>query len=329
MFLSQVVEGEGTEVASPAKVSPAGEISSKLNENNGVNAAGDGDLILDSSSLNKEDQGNKDLRKAVTDSGKTETESQEIDKDVKELDSSMKSEKASKKRGRKRSTSLKHSRTDDTNRDDEKDAEKISNHDKNQSTVPSSLDEDPTSEAVPLEKGKESDAPASPNKDESEANIDLSSARREDSHDEKYPKKAGRGRKKGVSRDAATSTDAKAKKASEVTNDTEGRAASETEGRSHRRSGKKVPAKVSDEDMGCETVETSKDNNKSNLEVKAKESSKKDVIDSSVKEDREERKKRRGKGIVIKDTKQFAGEDDKKSSLKDEFKVSLSVLYQA
>uniref|UniRef100_A0A5B7B5K5 Tudor domain-containing protein n=1 Tax=Davidia involucrata TaxID=16924 RepID=A0A5B7B5K5_DAVIN len=308
---AQVAKESVTEEASPDEVNPTIDRSPKSVMSNGVAETGNEGTSVDPESLKKPEHGHHVNQSVNTsETSKVEPDDSNAGKLVK---SESKPEQTSKRRGRKLKSLINSIEPSNSSQvDSEKETERLTDRQKSRSKeVRSSPSEDPS---IEKETGVQL---SSPKASESEAVNVASPSPSERLPDEIRSKKAGRPkRKENLIQEALPSADV-SKRASEVTSD--------SEVKTQKRSGKKTPAGISNEDKTPALVDTSKNEGGTTSDSEAKplkQSSKKMDAGNNIEEGsslkKKEDGKRRGKG------KATSEKDVTKSSTKDNDKVIVS-----
>ncbi|KAA8525616.1 hypothetical protein F0562_007502 [Nyssa sinensis] len=325
---AQVAKKGVTEEASPGEVNPTIDRSPKLVMSNGVAETGNEGTSLDPESLKKPEHGHH-ANQSVNNSETSKVEPDDSDTG-KLVISESKPERTSKRRGRKLNSSINSTEPSESSRvDSEKETERLTDRRKSRSKdVSSSPGKDTSVEAsVPLENEKETGVQlSSPKVSESEAVNVASPSPSERLPDEIRSKKVGRPkRKENLIQEALPSADV-SKRASEGTSD--------SELKPQKRSGKKTPARISNEDKTPAAVDKSKNEGGTTSDSEAKppkHSGKKtdasNNIDDGSSLKKKEDGKRRGKGKATSEkdgTKSTAKDDDKEivSSPKSTIKLA-------
>uniref|UniRef100_A0A5B7B6F3 Uncharacterized protein n=1 Tax=Davidia involucrata TaxID=16924 RepID=A0A5B7B6F3_DAVIN len=317
---AQVAKESVTEEASPDEVNPTIDRSPKSVMSNGVAETGNEGTSVDPESLKKPEHGHHVNQSVNTsETSKVEPDDSNAGKLVK---SESKPEQTSKRRGRKLKSLINSIEPSNSSQvDSEKETERLTDRQKSRSKeVRSSPSEDPS---IEKETGVQL---SSPKASESEAVNVASPSPSERLPDEIRSKKAGRPkRKENLIQEALPSADV-SKRASEVTSD--------SEVKTQKRSGKKTPAGISNEDKTPVLVDTSKNDGgiTSDSEAKSPKQSGKKMDASNNNDDgsslkKKEYGKRRGKGKATSEkdvTKSSAKDDDKEiiSSPKSTIKLA-------
>ncbi|KAA8521687.1 hypothetical protein F0562_012323 [Nyssa sinensis] len=308
---AQVAQVSLTVEASPDEVNPAIDKSPKSVMSNGVAETGNEGTSVDPESLKKPDHGDQSNQSVNA----NETSKAEPD------ESESKPEQNSKRRGRKSNSLINSTEPSDSTRvDNEKETERLPDRRRSRSKEIRSLPSgDPSVEAaVPSETEKETSIQNStPKASESEAINVAPSSPSVRLLDESRLKKGGRPKKKeNLIQEASPSANVGSKKASEGTSDLEVKP---------KRSGKKTPAGISNEDKTPALADTSKNEGGTTSDSEAKplkQSGKKMDPGNNIKEGsslkKKEDGKRRGKG------KATSEKDVTKSSTKDDDKEIVS-----
>ncbi|KAJ1396294.1 Armadillo-type fold [Sesbania bispinosa] len=217
---AQVVRENAKEATPPQQDNPVGDKSPKSVMSNGIAQAGEDDTLVESKSLKKQDDTDCSAQsKSIDLSGNEEPN----DLDTEKVDNSEpKPEQASKRRGRKPSSSKLAEPSEDSHLANEKEAEKTIDSKSHSKEVPSSpCEDDGVEAAVPSENEKEIKAKiSSPKAGEGESDDVISPSPSESIHDENRSKKRGRAKKKDSSAKEVAGEDI-SKKASEGTCDSE------------------------------------------------------------------------------------------------------------
>ncbi|PON99217.1 Armadillo-type fold containing protein [Trema orientale] len=282
---------------------------------NGITQNVGDDTLADSSSLKKQEddqriENSKDLDVS------SDAEPDNLDTE-KAADTEQKLEEMTKKRGKKSSSSAKSSAPSESpHADNEKEREELQDQEGQSEDLPRSPNEGPSAEAaVPSENDKGSDVKlSSPKALESESANVASVSPSEKLPEESRSKKSSRQKKKDNSdKEAAPSADNVSKKVADGTSD--------SELKPNRRSGKKVPAAISNENKASTEVDVSKKESGTTSDTEAKplrESAKKvdggskNEDGSSVKQKEDKKKRTRGKTLSEKDVTKSSAKDDSK-----------------
>ncbi|XP_043810675.1 altered inheritance of mitochondria protein 21 isoform X3 [Manihot esculenta] len=313
------------EAGSPKQADPVNENSPKSVVSNGVVQTGE-DSLADLGSLKKQDDGNHaDQLKSIDMSCNVETNILDTEKPANEeskpANEESKPERAIRKRGRKLNTSVKLTEPSESSHiGAEKEAEKILDDGTHSKNVPGSPCEEPSVEAtVSSENKKEagSSQPSSPKALEVESMTVASPSGSGGLLDESLPKKAAQSKKKeSFTKDSEPSSDAVLKKASEGISD--------TEAKPNKRSARKAPAKVSNEEKSSIVTDASKKESGTVSESEAKplkQSSKmvdatsNDGDESSLNQTEDKKHRSRGKSIPEKNVTRSSTKDDDKEKV--------------
>ncbi|XP_022754454.1 biorientation of chromosomes in cell division protein 1-like 1 isoform X2 [Durio zibethinus] len=281
------------EAVSNKQVDLANEKSTKLVVSNGILQTAEDDLLADSNSVKKQEDGHlSDTSKNADTLTVAEPDRLEAEKVV---NSDCKSEQSTMEKGRK--SDLKSSEPSDSSHVDEKDAETLTDHKSDSKDDIGSPREDLSVDgAVYLENKRETDVlPSSPKATEDVASPTRSGTVADDIHSKRAARPK---RKESLSRETTSSVDDVSKKAGEGTSD--------SEAKTNRRSGKKVATVVSNKNnIPADVDETKKESGTaSDLEAKSLKQSTKKVDSSSNNVDGSssrqlENKKRRARGKIV------------------------------
>lgn len=298
-------------MASPKQADPGNDTSTKLVVSNGVTQAGEDDALTDSHPLKKQEDGNRtDQSKGVDMLSNAESDIVDAEKVV---NIESKPEQATKKKGLKITMKLAEP-SESSIIDSEKEAVKLEVDRNHAKDAPSSPCEDQSAEAAAVSsenKRETSSQPSSPKALEGEAATVASPSVSASLPDESLSKKSTRPKKKeSLIKNSAPPSDDISKKASEATSD--------SEAKPHKRSGRKAPAGISNEDKTPVTIDASKKESvtAADSEVKSLKQSSKKVDGDSNKEDgsslklSEDRRRRiRGKAIPEKSVTRSSTKD--------------------
>ncbi|KAJ9184089.1 hypothetical protein P3X46_007864 [Hevea brasiliensis] len=304
------------EACSPKQADPINDQSPKSVVSNGVAQTGEDDSLADSGSLKKQDDDkDADQLKSIDMSRNVGIDILDTEKAVNE---ESKPEQETKNKGGKPNSSVKLAEPSESSHiGAEKDAEKLLDGRTHSKDVPGSPREQASVEAaVSSENKKEagSSQPSSPKALEGESMTVASPSGSENLLDESLSKKAGRSKKKeSLTKDSELSADDVSRKATEGTSD--------SEAKPNKRSARKAPARVSNEEKAPMVTDASKKESSTTSESEAKplklslkkvDASSNNDDESSLNQTGDKKHRSRGKSISEKNvTKSSAKDDDK------------------
>ncbi|KAF2287271.1 hypothetical protein GH714_039505 [Hevea brasiliensis] len=315
------------EACSPKQADPINDQSPKSVVSNGVAQTGEDDSLADSGSLKKQDDDkDADQLKSIDMSRNVGIDILDTEKAVNE---ESKPEQETKKKGGKPNSSVKLAEPSESSHiGAEKDAEKLLDGRTHSKDVPGSpLEEASVEAAVSSENKKEagSSQPSSPKALEGESMTVASPSGSENLLDESLSKKAGRSKKKeSLTKDSELSADDVSRKATEGTSD--------SEAKPNKRSARKAPARVSNEEKAPMVTDASKKESSTTNESEAKplklslkkvDASSNNDDESSLNQTGDKKHRSRGKSISEKNVTKSSAKDDDKASGTREYDASL------
>ncbi|KDP33524.1 hypothetical protein JCGZ_07095 [Jatropha curcas] len=305
-----------TDAGSSKQADRTNDKSPKSVVSNGVAQTGEDDSLADSCSLKKQEDGNQvDHSKSIDMSSNANTDVLDSEKIVNEETGP---EQATKKKGKKVNSSTKLTEASESSQSGaDKEAHKLPDDQTHSKDVPSCPQEEPSVEAtVSSENKKEavSSQPPSPKAQEGESMNVASPSASGSIPDENLSKNSGRTKKKEtLIKDSEPSADDVPKKTSEGTSD--------SEAKPNKRSARKAPAKISNEEKAPLTTDATKKETGTTSESEAKplkQSSKKVATSgnngdgSSLNQSEDKKQRSRGKSISDKSmSKNSTKADDK------------------